>query len=169
MRNHRLHRVTAVCLVVGLATLPSIASGAVNPLYWKRVDFYITHEGKPEKFDARLILDPTTRMITVADEKHPEAFAFASIPYDALTSVTYSYSKHPRWKTGAALLIPLTVFALPFFFLKGKKHWLAVTFEGVPDHDEGFLYLRLDKNNYLQIIAAIEGQTGLPVERLGES
>ncbi len=168
MRIHRLHSVTAVCLIVALATFPSIASAAVNPLYWERIDFYITHEGKPEKFDARLILDPTTRVITVADEKHPEVVTFASIPYDALTSGTYSYSKHPRWKTGTALLIPFGVFAVPFFFLKGKKHWLAVTFEGVPDHEEGFLYLRLDKNNYLQIIAAIEGQTGMKVERLEE-
>lgn len=31
---------------------------------------------------------------------------------------------------------------------------------------ESFLYLRLDKDNYLQIIAAIEGQTGVRVERL---
>ncbi len=41
-----------------------------------------------------------------------------------------------------------------------------MTFEGVPEHPEGFLYLRLDKNNYLQIIAAIEGQTGMTVERI---
>lgn len=41
-----------------------------------------------------------------------------------------------------------------------------MTFEGVPDHPEGFVYLRLDKNNYLQIIAAIEGQTGISVERV---
>lgn len=43
-----------------------------------------------------------------------------------------------------------------------------MTFEGVPDHPEGFVYLRLDKNNYRQIIAAIEGETGMTVERVEE-
>jgi len=43
-----------------------------------------------------------------------------------------------------------------------------MTFEGAPDHPEGFVYLRLDKNNYRQIIAAIEGQTGMTVERVEE-
>lgn len=98
--------------------------------------------------------------------KQPQLATYATIPYDALTSATYSYSKHARWKTGTALLIPFGVFAVPFFFMKGKKHWLSMTFEGVADNPEGFLYLRLDKNNYLQIIAAIEGQTGIHVQRV---
>ncbi len=168
MRTTGLQRVTAACLIVGMAIVPSIATGALDTLYWEKVDFYVNQDGRGQKIDARLILDSGTRELTVADEKRPQLATFATIPYDAMTSVTYSRSKHPRWKTGTALLIPLSVFALPFFFMKGKKHWLAITFEGVPDHPEGFLYLRLDKNNYLQIIAAIEGQTGIRVERLEE-
>jgi hypothetical protein len=157
---------TAACLIAGMAILPSIALGAPDVLYWTKVDFFVNAEGEGRKLDARLVLDPDTRMLTVADEKRPELATFATIPYDALTSATYSYSKHPRWKTGTALLIPFGVFAIPFYFMKGKKHWLAMTYEGVAEHPEGFLYLRLDKSNYLQIIAAIEGQTGISVERL---
>ena len=168
MRTAGVQRVTAACLIVGMSILPGIAMGAPEALYWEKVDFYFNQNGRGEKVDARLILDPGTRELTVADEKLPQLATFATIPYDAIASVTYSYSKHPRWKTGAALLIPFTIFAVPFFFMKGKKHWLSITFEDVPDHPEGFVYLRLDKNNYLQIIAAIEGQTGMSVERLVE-
>ncbi len=169
MRRTGFQEVTAAGLMVWMAILPSIAMGAPDALYWGKVDFYVNEEGRSHKVDARLVLDADTRELMVADEKRPQLATFATIPYDAVTSVTYSYSKHPRWKTATALLVPLSVFAVPFFFLKGKKHWLSITFEGVPDHPEGFLYLRLDKNNYLQIIAAIEGQTGMKVERLGES
>ena len=165
MRTIGFHKATAACLIGCMAILPSIAWGASDALYWERVDFYFNENGEGQKLDARLILDPETRELTVADEKRPRLAIYATIPYDALTSATYSYSKHPRWKTGTALLIPFGVFAVPFFFMKGKKHWLAMTFEGVADKPEGFLYLRLDKNSYLQIIAAIEGQTGISVER----
>ncbi len=169
MRRTGFQEVTAAGLIVWMAILPSIAMGAPDALYWEKVDFYVNEEGRGHKVDARLILDADTREVIVADEKRPQLATFATIPYDAVTSVTYSYSKHPRWKTATALLVPLSVFAVPFFFLKGRKHWLSIVFEGVPDHPEGFLYLRLDKNNYLQIIAAIEGQTGIQVEWLGES
>ena len=165
MRTSGFHKATAACLIAGMAILPSIAWGAPGPLYWEKVDFYFNENGEGKKIDARLVLDLDARELTVAHEKRPRLATYAAIPYDALTSATYSYSKHPRWKTGTALLIPFGVFAVPFFFMKGKKHWLSMTFEGVVDNPEGFLYLRLDKNNYLQIIAAIEGQTGISVER----
>ena len=168
MRTTTVRSATASFLVLAMAVLPAVAMGNPHTLYWEKVDFYFNEDGGVEKLDARLILDPTSRELAVADEKRPELITFATVPYDALTSVTYSHSEHPRWKTGTALLIPLGVFAVPFFFMKGKKHWLAMTFEGVPEHSEGFLYLRLDKNNYLQIIAAIEGQTGMSVERIDE-
>jgi len=168
MRATSIQRATAACLIVGMAIAPSVAMAASDSLYWTRVDFFVNQDGEGQKIDARLILDPEARTLAVADEKQPQLATFATIPYDAMTTATYSYSKHPRWKTGTALIIPFGVFAVPFFFLKGKKHWLAVTFADVAEHPEGFLYLRLDKSNYLQIIAAIEGQTGMTVERVDE-
>ena len=155
-----------VALTVTLAAAPVLAHESL--LFFKKVDYYLTLEGKTSKLDARLVLDPGLRELVVTDEDHPGLATFARIPYDAITSISYSRSKHPRWKLGAGLLVPLSVFAIPFFFLKGKKHWLTVTYTGVPEHPEGFLYLRLDKDNYRPIIGALEGQTGIPVERLLE-
>ena len=167
MHLHSFHRVTAIALGVCLALLPALVH-AGDAMYWRKVDYYVAHEGKPDKHDARLVLDPATRTLSITDENHPELATYVALPYDAITSANYSFSKHPRWKTGIALLIPLSIFAIPFFFLKGKKHWLSLTFEGVPEHPEGFLVLRLDKNNYLQILAAVEGQAGVQVERVSE-
>ena len=167
MHHRALHRSTAAALSAWMAFLPALVY-ADESMYWKKVDYYATHEGEPEKHDARVIFDSGTRTLTISDEKHPELVTYARIPYEAISSASYSFSKHPRWKTGVALFIPLSIFAIPFFFLKGKKHWLSLTFEGVPDHPEGFIVLRLDKNNYLPILAAVEGQTGIHVDRLGD-
>ncbi len=43
-----------------------------------------------------------------------------------LKLLTYSKSKHPRWKTGVGLFPWLSAMAIPFFFLKRNKHWLTV-------------------------------------------
>ena len=82
MRTTRFQRLTAGCLAVGIAVLPSIAIGAPNVMYWERVDFYFTQDGRGEKAAARLILDPGARQLTVADEKRPELATFATVPYD---------------------------------------------------------------------------------------
>ena len=75
-----------------------------------------------------------------------------------IKSAEYSHSKHTRWKTGTALLIPLTIFALPFFFMTGKKHWLTIQTEG------DFAIVKLHKKNYKFINAAFEGHSGVEVE-----
>ena len=77
--------------------------------------------------------------------------------YGDVKRADYSHSKHPRWKTGAALIVPLTIFALPFFFMKGKKHWLTIQAE------EDYAVLKLDKKNYKFINAAFEGHSSVEV------
>ena len=79
-----------------------------------------------------------------------------------ITAVTYSFSKHRRWRAGLAVAAVAHVFAAPLFFMKGKKHWL--TFE--TDRDR--MTLRLDKQNYEKILVLLESQTGLRADRITE-
>jgi hypothetical protein len=74
----------------------------------------------------------------------------------------YSYSKSPRWKSGIGAAIAVGVFALPVFFMKGKKHWLTIAAE------KDFAVLRLDKKNYKLILPAFEARTGKTVEAVAE-
>ena len=135
---------------------------AQQPLIFKKVDYYWL-EGEDEKDeDARLVLDPVARTMGFYDEdKGAEKITYAVIPYDNITSITYEKSAHSRIKMGL-LVSPLA------FFMKGKKHWLTVLFEDVPELPANYVYVRLDKKNFQQIIAAVEGQTGLDVERIVE-
>ena len=103
--------------------------------------------------------------VTGEDDLH---LVYAAIPYSAITSASYSNTETPRWKTGAGAALAVGIFALPLFFMKGKKHWLTIVFQGVPQHPKNGLLLRLDKNNFSQIIGTIEGQTGVEVERTVE-
>ena len=65
--------------------------------------------------------------------------------YTEISSADYSFSQHPRWKTA--------VFLSPWALLsKGKKHWYTI------HAGEDFAILRLDKNNYRQVTAAVENK-----------
>ena len=136
---------------------------AQQPLIFKKVDYYWL-EGEDEKDeDARLVLDPAAKTLAFYDEdKGAEKITYAVIPYDKITDLTYEKSAHSRIAMGL-LLSPLA------FFMKGKKHWLTVQFKDVPELPAGYVYVRLDKKNFQQIIAAIEGQTGMDIERIIES
>jgi hypothetical protein len=152
----------------GGGTLPPGVVSGERSMSWKEVDLVVEEEGKGESYDVRLTLDPQGDTMTIAAEDDPRLGTYASIPYNAIKSVSYSRSEHPRWKSGAGVAVAAGIFALPIFFMKGKKHWMTVLFEGVPDRPEGFVHLRLDKDNYRPILAAVEGQTGVKVERIEE-
>ncbi len=85
-----------------------------------------------------------------------------TISYDQIQGTQYSYSKSPRWKSGLGVALVAGVFALPFFFMKGKKHWFTIQQEG------DYVVLKLDKRIYRELIAAFESKSGVDVERLKE-
>jgi hypothetical protein len=171
-----IRRLTAAPLVLFLVAAPPMAqlANASSVMSWTHVDYFVGVNDNAAKIDARLVLDTANRQLAVTDEASP-TLVLATVPYDAITSITYSNSKHARWRLATGILVPLTVFtgpfgvlALPFYFMKGKKHWLSVTFTGVPEIPQDFLYMRLDKSNYLEILAALEAQTQVSVERFQE-
>ena len=131
-------------------------------LIFKKVDYFWV-EGQDEKDeDARLVLDPGARTLGFYDEdKGAEKRTFAVIPYDKITSITYEKSAHSRIAMGI-LVTPLA------FFMKGKKHWLTVQAADVPELPAGYVYVRMDKGNFQRILAAVEAQTGIKIERIGE-
>lgn len=85
-----------------------------------------------------------------------------TLAYADIKGAEYSYSKSPRWKSGIGAAIAVGIFALPVFFMKGKKHWLTIAAEG------DFAVLRLDKKNYKLILPTFEARTGRRVEAVSE-
>lgn len=81
--------------------------------------------------------------------------------YADVKSADYSFSKKPMWKTGVATALILGVFALPFFFMKSKAHWLTVRTE------KDFAVLKLEGDNYRQVLAEMETH-GVKIETIKE-
>ena len=135
---------------------------AADAIIFKKVDVYEMEGEDEKKRDARMELDAEARVLFLVDEKKgAEKATYAVIPYDAITKIVYGKSSHRRY--GAGLLVN------PFLlFSKGKKHWLTIEFTDVADLPQGYVYMRLDKNNQRQILSALGAGTGIEIEQIIE-
>jgi ankyrin repeat protein len=140
------------------AAVPPPPGGA--PTVFKKVDYCERQGEKVKNRAAQLIVDPRRRLLIFAAEDHAES-PFETVPWDRITNITYEHTAFTRVKT--AILVPWSL------FLKGKKHWLTVTY-GPGDRGEpgGAVVARLDKANCQAVLATLNGQTGIEVHQLGE-
>ena len=154
------HRLVALIALVSLC-VAAVSAGMQSPTVFKKLDFFIHTGEEADDRDAQLVLDPQRSVLIFADEDNASR-VFATVDFDRITGVTYENSKHARITAG--LLI-----AWPMLFLKGRKHWLTVTF-GPSQSGEvgGYVYARMDKSNYQAILAAINGFTGYEIRRIEE-
>jgi hypothetical protein len=149
-----LRKLGAVGLAVLLAVSPLTTYAAER---FGNVRLMVNTGGKAEEQDAVLVLDNSALVL-----ESRAGTALKTMRYDGLKSLEYSYSKSPRWKSGTAAAIAVGVFAIPIFFMKGKKHWLTAVGDG------DFALVRLDKNNYKLILPALEAKTGVKVETVAD-
>ncbi len=154
------HRLVALIALVSLC-VAAVSAGMQSPTVFKKLDFFIHTGDEVDDQDAQLVVDPQRSVLIFADEDNASR-VFATVDFDRITGVTYENSKHARITAG--LLI-----AWPLLFLKGRKHWLTVTF-GPSQSGEvgGYVYARMDKRNYQAILAAINGFTGCEIRRIEE-
>ena len=118
----------------------------VQPIVFKKVDVFETEGDDEKKRDARMELHPVDRMLLLVGERNgAEKATYASIPYDAIEKLVYERASHRRYEAGF-LVSPF------LWFSKGKKHWLTIEFDGVETMPQGFVYVRLDKDNFRQIL-----------------
>ena len=147
-----LHRFVA-CFVLLSVLAHSIASADT----FTNVKLMVNTGERAEEQDAVLRFDDGSLVIYGKGGTVLKSFTYAEIK-----GAQYSYSKSPRWKSGIGAAIAVGVFALPIFFMKGKKHWLTIAVE------KDFAVLRLDKKNYKLILPAFEARTGKRVEAVAE-
>ncbi len=153
-----VRKLTAFAVVVAIGSLhTSLAAQAAGDQFHK-IKLLVNTGTKPAETDVTLRLENDRVVLTARDG----GAELKSLPYKHIKSAEYSYSKSPRWKSGIGAAVAVGLFALPIFFMKGKKHWLTV-------HGEGdFALLRLDKNNYKIILPAFEARSGVTVETVAE-
>lgn len=145
-------RLVALLLVPALL-VPTVAHADT----FRKVKLIVNTGERGEEQEVVLRFDPEALVISSKG-----GTVLKTMPYAEIRSAEYSYSKSPRWKSGIGAAVAVGIFALPVFFMKGKKHWLTLTSE------RDFALLRLDKNNYKLILPAVEVRTGRQVETVAE-
>ena len=115
-----------------------------------------TQSKKGRTVDGSLSLSSESKEI-VFTAKDKTSFA---IKCNAVKSLLYERTSRPRYVSGILI-------AWPLLFTKGKKHFLTVQYS---DESGGGAYalFQLDKGNYQLILAAVEAETGIKVERAEE-
>jgi endonuclease YncB( thermonuclease family) len=112
---------------------------------------YVEYENEDRKErEARLTFTDEEVRVTTDDGKT----TYLRLPYTLVTEITYERSAHPRWES---IALP-SVFGT---FGDRKKHWLTILW--TEEGEDDFALLRLDKDNYQQIIAACESRVGVGV------
>ena len=155
-------RLIALAVALSFLLCPSVALSTQAPRVFKKVDFFGQEGDEMKDKDAQLILDARRRLLIFADEDKSNE-VFATVSWDRITTISYENSKHARISAG--LLI-----AWPLLFLKGKKHWLTVTYgPGGNGDPSGYVFARMDKGNFQAILAAINGYTGREIRRIEEN
>lgn len=148
----RTRKVIALVALLGvLAQSAAVADTFTN------VKLMVNTGDKAEEQDAMLRFEDDALVVRARSGAVLKTF-----PYADIRSAEYSYAKSPRWKSGIGLAVAVGIFALPVFFMKGKKHWLTIGAE------KDFAVLRLDKRNYKLILPTFEARTGTRVETVAD-
>ncbi len=117
-------------------------------------------DAKGKQADANMILSDNNKniVVRVADRDA------ATIPYDQVDKFSYEYTKKHRITQGAIVMVASLGAGAIVMLTKSKSHWLYIDF-----HEQTApksVVLRMDKNDYKNICAAVKTHTGKEVQGL---
>lgn len=159
-RHLYVRRMVTSCLVVTLFAVTSAFAQTAPRSY--KVELVVPSGKKSVETDAMLTIGETTFRV------EPDKASFKSetreFNYTDIKTADYSYAKKPMLSGGGAVATALLVgviFALPFLFIKKKKHWLTVQTE------KEFAVIKLSTSSHRQIVAELKTH-GVTVSELKE-
>jgi hypothetical protein len=145
-----LHRLVCALVVVSLLAVTSaFAQTAVPKVY--DVELVVPEGKKSVETDADITFTETG--IKVLPDKAKYLSQTKEFAYKDIKQADHSYSKKPMLSGGGAIATALLVgfiFAIPFLFIKKKKHWITVQTE------KEFAVIKLGDQNYRSIVAEFE-------------
>jgi hypothetical protein len=115
------------------------------------VELAVPNGKKTVMTDATLSFDGTT--MKILPEKKSMLENTKQFAYTDIKQADASYSKKPMLSGGGAIATALLVgfiFALPFLFIKKKKHWMSV------QTGNEFAVMQLGDNNWREIAAELQ-------------
>jgi hypothetical protein len=158
MVHTRTQRLAAASVIMTLLGHSFVFAAQASSPQFHNVKLMVSTGSGTTPTDSIIVFDQDTFVVRAKKG----GATLKALPYTKIKSAEYSYSKSPRWKSGAAAAFAVGIFALPLFFMKGKKHWLTVGGDG------DFALMQLDKENYKIILPAFEAKTGIKVVTVAE-
>jgi len=154
-------QIVALVTLVCFAMATSAYAQTAGPRTYD-VEIVVPDGKKSTETDADIIFAEKTFQIVPDKAKYKGETR--DIAYADIKQADQSYSKKPMLSGGGAVATALligVVFALPFLFIKKKKHWMTV------QAGEKFAVIKLGDRNYRQIVAEFESH-GVKVNDLKE-
>ena len=145
----RCRRFVSLFTIISLFLVASTFAGAVSSTY--DVELVVGQGKKSVETDADITFNEAS--FTVVPDKASFKESTKEFKYTDIKNADHSYSKKPMLSGGGAIATALLVgfiFALPFLFIKKKKHWMTVRTEN------DFAVIKLGDNNYRQIVSEFE-------------
>ena len=156
-----LRRIVALVTVFSIIAVTSAFAQTAPKVY--DVELAISQGKKTVETDADITFNETS--MKVVPDKPSFASSAKEFNYSEIKQADHSYSKKPMLSGGGAIATALLVgfiFALPFLFIKKKKHWLTV------QNEKDFAVIKLGDQNFRQIVAELETK-GVKVNDLKEA
>jgi hypothetical protein len=145
----RMYRLVTLIVVVSIFVVASSFAQTAGRKY--DVELAVPKDKKTVMTDATLTFDATTVMVVpekASMQENTKQFAYTDIK-----QADASYSKKPMLSGGGAIATALLVgfiFALPFLFIKKKKHWMTI------QNGKEFAVMQLGDNNWREIAAELQ-------------
>jgi hypothetical protein len=146
-------------IIIGTAVLAAFAGSALAQSF-DHTEYMKGANGNRKggkQVQGSLNFDAAQKRIEFHNKKSEPEFSIAN---QSIKSILYERTAHPRYVEGILI-------AWPLLLTKTKKHWLTVQYTD-PAGTGQFVIVRMDKNNYRQILAAAESQTGKTIQRAEE-
>lgn len=153
-------RIVALFLTLSIFAVTSAYAQTAGKVY--DVELAIAEGKKTVETDADITFNE--KSFTVMPDKAVFKSSARTIAYTDIKQADHSYSKKPMLSGGGAVATALLVgfiFALPFLFIKKKKHWMTV------QSGTEFAVIKLGDKNFRQIVAEFETH-GVKVNDLKE-
>ena len=160
LRARGLYPFVTAIVIAAMLTITAPLAFAADTRY--DVELVVSDGKKSVETDADIIFKDKT--FTVVPDKKNFASSAKEIAYADIKVADASFAKKPMLSGGGAVATALLVgfiFALPFLFIKKKKHWMTVQSE------KDFAVIKLGDNNFRQIAAEFATH-GVKVNDLGD-
>jgi hypothetical protein len=152
-------RVLSLMAIVSLFAVASAFAQTSAKTY--DVELVVSNGKKSVETDADITFDE--KAFKVVPDKTQYQSSTKVIQYKDVTQADHSFSKKPMLSGGGAIATALLVgfiVALPFLFIKKKKHWMTVQ-----GGEGNFAVIKLGDQNFRQIVAEMQAH-GVKVNEL---